>query len=270
MIDIIAKNYNEVNINMKQILALCQVIVKKIVIPGIFDITIDAPEIAGIALPGQFLHIKCGNFILRRPISICDVNGDSIRFLFDVRGDGTEWLSNINVNDYIDVLGPLGTGFEMLPSDKKAVFIGGGIGIYPLLYASKLYNNPTVLLGFRSKSVITLIEDFEKNGANIKIATDDGSYGHHGYVPDLLNHHLLDSSDTDIVYTCGPKLMMKIVAEIANNHNIRCQVSMEERMGCGVGACLVCACKTYKNDGAITHSFVCKDGPVYEANKVVW
>ncbi|MEI6519730.1 MAG: dihydroorotate dehydrogenase electron transfer subunit [bacterium] len=270
MIYIIAKKYKEVNIKMNPIVALCPVIEKKTVAQGIFDIKINSPELAKNSHPGQFLHVKCGNYILRRPISICDINCDSIvRFLFDVRGDGTEWLSTVKIGDTLDILGPLGKGFEILPSDKRAIFVGGGIGIYPLLATCKTYKAPTVFLGFRNKSYITLIDDFVNYGAIVDIATDDGSTGYHGLVTNLLEEHL-KTSTSDMIYTCGPKLMMKKVAEIAREYNIRCQVSMEERMGCGVGACLVCACRTYKKDGSETHSFVCKDGPIYESEEVVW
>jgi dihydroorotate dehydrogenase electron transfer subunit len=269
MIHIIAKKYKEVNINMKPIVALCQVIEKINIAKGIFDIKINSPELSYYSLPGQFLHVKCGNNILRRPISICDINGDIVRFLFDVRGEGTEWLSNVNIGDQLDILGPLGKGFDLLSPDKNAVFVGGGIGIYPLLATCKTYISPNIFLGFRNKSYVTLIKDFENYNAKVNIATDDGSQGYHGLVTDLLDKYLL-SSTTDVIYTCGPRLMMRKVAELSKKHNIRCQVSMEERMGCGVGACLVCACRTYKIDGTETHSFVCKDGPIYEAEEVVW
>ncbi len=254
---------------MKPIVALCPVITKKKVAPGIFDLTIVSQQIAEYAIPGQFLHIKCGNYILRRPISICDVFNDYVRFLFDIRGDGTEWLSTVQEGDNLDVLGPLGNGFEILAPEKNAVLVGGGIGIYPLLTTCKNYVSPSVLLGFRNSSVITLTNDFKEYGASVEIATDDGSFAYHGLVTDLLAEKLT-TSHVDIIYTCGPRLMMKKVYELANQYKIRCQVSMEERMGCGVGACLVCACKTYKANGTETHSFVCKDGPVYDAEKVVW
>lgn len=254
---------------MKPIVALCPVIDKKNAAPGIYDITISAPEISKNALSGQFLHIKCGDYILRRPISICDITGDVIRFLFDVRGEGTKWLASVREGEKLDILGPLGKGFDILSPEKNAVLVGGGIGIYPLLATSKTYHNPIVLLGFRNKSFITLTNDFENYRANVGIATDDGSFGFHGLVTDLLEKYL-DSHHADIIYTCGPRLMMKKVAELAKQYQIRCQVSMEERMGCGVGACLVCACRTYKKDGIETHSLVCKDGPIYEAEEVVW
>ena len=148
--------------------------------------------------------------------------------------------------------------------------MGGGIGVPPLLGASAPYGeNATVLLGFRNMRAIILSDEFEANGADVRIATDDGSYGHHGFVTQLLAQRL-DEAPCDVIYACGPTPMLKLVAAEAEQRGIRCMVSLEERMGCGVGACLVCACKTKREDGSETYRHVCKNGPVFDSREVVW
>jgi dihydroorotate dehydrogenase electron transfer subunit len=233
---------------------------------GLFDFTIQNKEMAEKCLAGQFLHIKCGNkTMLRRPISICDVEGDNIRFIFEVRGEGTKELSQFKVGESLDVLGPLGKGFTLLDKSKKVIFIGGGIGIFPLLMAAKHYGeNAIVLLGFRDKKTVVLKNEFEKLGCTVLIATDDGSEGYNGFVTDLLNPQNIDG-----IFACGPKPMLIKTAKFAKENGIFCELSMEERMGCGIGACLVCACKTKKGEGT-TFSHVCKDGPVFNASEVIF
>lgn len=233
---------------------------------GLFDFTISNKEMAEKCLAGQFLHIKCGNkVLLRRPISICDVNGEEIRFIFEVRGEGTKELSLAKVGESLDVLGPLGKGFTLLDKSKKVIFIGGGIGIFPLLMAAKHYGeNATVLLGFRDKKTIVLKDEFQKLGCNVLIATDDGSEGYKGFITDLLEKENIDG-----IFACGPKPMLIKTANFSKANDIFCELSMEERMGCGIGACLVCACKTKKGEGT-TFSHVCKDGPVFNAKEVIF
>lgn len=179
-------------------------------------------------------------FTLRRPISICEVDREqgSIRILFDVRGEGTRVMAQMKEGDLIDVMGPLGNGFALLEPQKKAVVVGGGIGVPPMLQTAKHYgSNATAILGFRDKDKIVLTEDFERSGIRVMLATDDGSAGHHGLVTDLLKVRL-EEEKPDIVYACGPKVMLKFVARMCAEYNVRCQVSLEERMACGVGACL--------------------------------
>ncbi|MEG1719190.1 MAG: dihydroorotate dehydrogenase electron transfer subunit [Clostridia bacterium] len=254
---------------MEPIVNKFELIKKAEIRKDLFDFTVYAPEIAKIAVSGQFLHIKCGDeFSLRRPISICEINAETIRFIFEIRGDGTDKLSKFKVGDFIDILGPLGNGFEDRDYSKKAVFVGGGIGIFPLLDVAKKYkNNATVLLGFKDKASSSLISDFENAGCVVKVATDDGSLGINGFVTDYFKDL---SNDIDTIYACGPSVMIKKTATFANDKKIKCLVSLEERMGCGIGACLVCACKTKDNHGNEGYSHVCKNGPIFDSKEVVF
>lgn len=244
--------------------------------PGcMFDFTLECPELAKQAKAGQFVHIQVPGlsrgFSLRRPISICETDHQSwIRILFDIRGEGTRVLAEAKEGDYLDLMGPLGNGFALLEPEKKAVVIGGGIGVPPMLETAKHYGkNAVALLGFRDKDRVILTEDFQNAGVQVQLASDDGSVGHHGLVTALLAQEL-QAGKPDIVYACGPKVMLKAVAALCAQAGVRCQVSLEERMGCGVGACLVCACKTRKPDGGETYSHVCKNGPVFEAEEVIF
>ncbi len=243
---------------------LCKLIKKTQLSSSVYDYTVLCPEMAEKTKPGQFLHILCGgDTYLRRPISVCEViDKKSIRFVFQVKGKGTEALLSKNEGDMIDILGPLGNGFNI--KTGKCVLVGGGIGVFPLLQLSKeLKDDVTVLLGFRSKADVLMTDEFAEY-ANVQVATDDGSFGHHGYVTDLLRE-ILKGSGIDKIYTCGPTPMMKIVSDIAGEFSVDAEVSLEERMGCGIGACVTCACTV-----AGKRKRVCKDGPVFNASEVEW
>lgn len=236
------------------------------------DYTIACPDIAAISKAGQFVHIRVPGFTLRRPISICEVDRQArtLRILFDIRGEGTKVLAQTKEGDLLDVMGPLGNGFELLDADKKAVVVGGGIGVPPMLETAKSYGkNATAILGFRSSDKIVLTDDFTAQGSRVMLCTDDGSAGHHGLVTDLLKQ-CFEEELPDIVYACGPKIMLKFVAQMCAQHGVRCQVSLEERMACGVGACLGCATPIRQEDGSVTYLHVCKNGPVFDAERVVF
>ena len=222
---------------------------------------------------GQFLHIKCGDGqLLRRPISVayagCDEPEDLATLIFEVRGEGTRWLSQRRVGDKLDVLGPLGNGFDVAQPGRY-LLVGGGIGIPPLMQYAECLEWPRVaVLGFRTKDkafpVIT--SRFQDHCEQTRICTDDGTLGLHGFV-DAQVHDLLEQDNSyAAVLACGPKPMLKSVAKVAAEFGVPCQVSMEERMGCGIGACLVCACGM--KDGSRKH--VCKGGPVFNAQEVDW
>lgn len=217
--------------------------------------------------PGQFLHIKCGHSrLLRRPISICDWDETQTQIVFEVRGAGTEWLSKRKVGDCLDVLGPLGHGFSM-KTGGRYLLVGGGIGVPPLLGCARHTDcKCSVVLGFRTAERSMLFEDFRASCDEVITMSDDGSLGMQGFV-DSGVQGILDRGKTfDAILACGPKPMLRSVARVAAERNIPCQVSMEERMGCGVGACLVCACAM--QDGTQKH--VCKDGPVFDSREVDW
>lgn len=234
---------------------------------NIFDFTVRCPEMAAKTKPGQFLHILCGgSAYLRRPISVCEVkNGEEIRFIFQVRGKGTEELSKSEIGESLDILGPLGNGFRLDNSGGIAALVGGGIGIFPLLeLAKQLGKRTVVMLGFRSADDVLLIDEFKKYSDRVLVATDDGSLGHSGLVTDLLKTEA-EENRIDTVYTCGPTPMMKAVSAVAAAADIPAQVSLEERMGCGIGACVTCACTVGGR-----RKRVCKDGPVFNASEVEW
>ncbi len=239
---------------------------------GLCDMVIDAPPIVDKAQIGQFVHVKCQGFTLRRPISIAGFEPSTgrLRLVFEVRGEGTQWLyDHTKVGDALDIMGPLGHGFALLENTQKALIVGGGIGTPPLLGLANHYaGNAHVVLGFQNIQKVILEQDYTKTGASVTVCTDDGSYGTKGFVTQPVQD-LLEKEHFDIVYACGPSPMLKAVAQLAGQKGVRCQVSLEERMGCGVGACLVCACKTQKA-GKEHFSHVCKDGPVFEAEEVCW
>jgi dihydroorotate dehydrogenase electron transfer subunit len=215
----------------------------------------------------MFVHVKCGELLLRRPISICDADGDCLRLVIDRRGDGTKWLTERKKFDVIDILGPLGRGFDL--SGGRLLAVGGGIGAPPMLYAAKRAKSADCVLGFRSAENVILLKDFGGVCGEVGIATDDGSLGYKGYVSGLVKLRL-EKGSFDRVLACGPTAMLKSVWEVCREYGAPLQVSLEERMGCGVGACLVCACKTASRTGEERYSHVCKDGPVFDAGEVVW
>lgn len=246
----------------------CKIVRADEIADGIFDFEIFYPEFAWAAKPGQFAHVYLPGRTLRRPISICDINKDkgTLRIVFQIRGQGTAELAEFQPNTFLDVLAPLGNGFTLEDSSKKALFVGGGIGVPPLLGAAKFYGaNATVAVGFRNKDFVILEEDFKAAGCDLKIATDDGSHGYHGLVIDLIK-----DLKPDIIYSCGPTPMLRAVAAFAAEKNIPCEISLEERMACGIGACLGCAVKLKKEDGTEYMGHVCKDGPVFDYRKVAY
>lgn len=252
---------------MKYTVRLCRILYKVQLTSDIFDMTVEAGELAQLAKPGQFAHIYVPGKTLRRPVSICEINRSerTLRFVFQIRGEGTRRLAQMRVGDSLDLLAPLGSGFTLGEPSRRALFVGGGIGVPPLLEAAKNFGkNATVLAGFRNQSNIILKEDFEKHGSRVLVATDDGSFGHHGLVT-----HCIGELDFDVIFACGPTPMLKAVCRIAAERGVPCQISLEERMACGVGACLGCAVKL-KKDGQEVYGHVCKDGPVFDYQTVVW
>lgn len=221
--------------------------------------------------PGQFVHIKCGEgLLLRRPISVCTCQeeepSDLLRIVFEARGEGTQWLAERSEGESLDVLGLAGNGFSIKP-DGRYILVGGGIGVPPMLGCAQYTGGKSVaILGFRNADKVMLEEEFKTACAGVQIATDDGSYGYHGFVDALVRAELEKDSGYDGVLACGPKPMLRTVAKVAEEFGVPCKVSMEERMGCGVGACLVCACDMA--DGSRKH--VCKDGPVFDSKEVDW
>lgn len=216
--------------------------------------------------PGQFVEVLVEGepgVMLRRPISVHDVDeaADTMSLLIQVVGKGTRRLSQLAVGDRLNVVYPLGHGFSTeLPAGSKALLVGGGAGIAPLLHLSKVLKasgvENTILLGGRTESLIPVRDEFLPFG-NLCLSTDDGSLGHKGLV---VSHPAFEQS-YDMIYTCGPSPMMKAVARSAAERGIRCEVSLENMMACGVGACLCCVTDTDQG-----HRCVCKEGPVFDIN----
>lgn len=231
----------------------------------VYELLLECPEIAAEAMPGQFLHIKVNSGmdpLLRRPISICRINREKgrISLVYQIIGKGTKEMIGFCKGDAIDVMGPLGNGFGIFPGKKCAV-VGGGMGVAPLLELAAGIGGCDAYMGFRCSTF--KIDEYRELCNEVHISTEDGSAGTRGYVTELLK----DIGKYDIVYTCGPKLMMKRVKELCEQNSVRCYVSIEERMGCGIGACLVCACKIKQGD-SWHYRKACTDGPVFEAGEV--
>ena len=220
---------------------------------------------------GQFLHVACGEgLLLRRPISVACVLADepenTAALIFEVKGEGTRWLAQRKVGDQVNVLGPLGNGFAV-EEGGRYLLVGGGIGVPPLLgYAEGFHKNTVAVLGFRSADRVILADRFRDACKEVYLCTDDGSLGRHGFVDAQVKDILEQGKDFTAILACGPKPMLKNVAKAAAEYGVPCQVSMEERMACGVGACLGCAIQMA--DGTMQH--VCKDGPVFDAGEVDW
>lgn len=222
--------------------------------------------------PGQFAEIRVDNSpttFLRRPISINFVDRDKneIWFLIQLVGDGTRHLAEVKKGDIINVVFPLGKGFSILPNiSKRVLLIGGGVGTAPMLYLGEQLHlrgfKPAFLLGARSAHDLLQLDEFEKYG-EVYMTTEDGSCGEKGYVT---NHTILSQESFDMIYTCGPKPMMIAVAKYAKEHNIECEVSLENHMACGVGACLCCV-ENLKEEGNVC---VCKEGPVFNIKRLLW
>lgn len=252
----------------------CKLLKKETLIEGIYKFTIEAPEISEVAKPGQFLEIKVsetGEPFLRRPISIFNIEKEKgiIEFIFQEKGRGTKLLKDRQVGDEIDIMGPLGYGSFKIADYKKVAIIGGGIGTYPLYELAKELKGKaevTMYMGFRNKELVTLEKEFEDVVSKVVITTDDGSYKEKGYAINVLKEDC-KLEKPDIIYACGPLPMLKAVREFAIEENITCQISLEERMGCGIGACLGCAVKVISGvEPRFGH--VCKEGPVFNAKDV--
>ena len=243
----------------------CEIIKKRVLTDGSFDYTIKSPEIAADVQVGQFLHISCGkDAFLRRPISICDSDNETVRFIFEVKGKGTKYLSEYNEGDTLDIMGPLGHGF-CTDGVRNPVIIGGGIGVFPLFKLAKEIK-ADIFLGFRNVSRVVMEDEFKAVARSLTIGTDDGSYGYNGYIASAMAEYL-DKNECDMIYACGPTPMLGAVKKIAEERGIKCQLSLEQRMGCGIGACLVCSCETIF-DGMDKRKRVCKDGPVFFSTEV--
>ena len=235
---------------------------------GIFSMWLGAGEMAKAAVPGQFIAVYPNDSarLLPRPISICETDPEKelLRIVYRVAGEGTKELSSCRAGDTLSIMGPLGNGFPL--KDKKALLIGGGIGIPPMLELAKALScEKTAVLGYRDSRTF-LAEEIGKY-AGLAVATEDGSVGTKGTVLDAIKAQGLKA---DIIYACGPTPMLRALKEYAAKEGIECWISLEERMACGVGACLGCVChsKDVDEHSNVRNKRVCKDGPVFLADEV--
>lgn len=232
----------------------------------IYSMRLNAPDIAREAKPGQFvaLYSNDGSRLLPRPISICEIDKEKgIRLVYRIAGKGTKEFAGLKAYDLAEVMGPLGNGFTL--EGKKALLIGGGIGIPPMLeLAKQLACERQIVLGYRD--IVFLEQEFKACG-KVYISTEDGSTGTKGNVLDAIRANALEA---DIIFACGPMPMLRGIKAYAAEHKIKAQLSLEERMACGIGACLGCVCKTHETDSHsnVKNKRVCKDGPVFYAEEV--
>ena len=220
--------------------------------------------------PGQFANVQVdgsSKTYLRRPISIHDVDdaNNELCLLIQKVGEGTKRLAELKYGDKVNLVYPLGTGYTMPAPNDRVLLVGGGIGIAPLYYFAKMLNkkgvHPTMLLGGKSKDTLLRLADYEKQG-EVFVTTEDGTLGEKGFVT---AHSMWKDHEFDKIYVCGPKPMMQAVAAIAKEKKIWCEVSLENRMACGIGACLCCVEDTV--DGNVC---VCKEGPVFNIDRLKW
>lgn len=233
----------------------------------IYSMVIDAPEIASQAVPGQFIDVYSadGSKLLPRPISLCEIDraAGTLRIVYRIAGKGTKEFSMLTSDHTITILGSLGNGFTK--KDKKAILIGGGIGIPPMLQLAKeLTCEKSIVLGFRDEEFLS--EEFEPYGTVYK-SSDNGAIGVKGTVMDAIREYGIEGTE---IYACGPTPMLRAIQSYALEHGIEAQLSLEERMACGVGACLACVCKSKEIDdhSQVKNKRVCKDGPVFYAEEV--
>lgn len=218
-------------------------------------------DTSAITAPGQFVNIQLSGHFLRRPISVCDYDNETLTLIYKVVGKGTTQMSEMLPGEKLDILTGLGNGYDLSKSGEKPLLIGGGVGVPPMYNLCKKLiaegKMVTVILGFNAKGDAFYQDEFEKLGATVYVTTADGSYGTKGFVTDVMKN-----LDYSFFYTCGPEPMFRAIHKIAKAPG---QYSFEERMGCGFGACMGCSCKTLTGNKRI-----CKEGPVMESEEIIW
>ena len=235
---------------------------------GVFSMWLSVGEVAALSKPGQFISIYSNDtaHMLPRPISICEVDkeGGNLRVVYRVVGEGTKEFSEMVAGQTLEIMGPLGNGYFL--KEGKAMLIAGGIGIPPMLELAKNLNcEKDIIVGYRDAQTF-LVDELAKYG-NVYIATEDGSVGTKGNVLDAIRENGLTA---EVIYSCGPTPMLRALKNYAMEKEIECQISLEEKMACGIGACLACVCKSKEKDHHtnVHNKRICKDGPVFYAQEV--
>ena len=216
---------------------------------------------------GQFGNISVGGaHLLRRPIAVCKVEGREVTFCYQIKGEGTQKLKTMGAGTRLNVLMPLGNGFFVEETEKKVALVGGGVGVFPLISVLREYQGKkeiSAYIGYRNKGAVCGVEEFEKANKFVAV-TDDGSYGEKMNAVQAFAADLEKGNRPDVVLACGPTPMLRALKALVEKENLECYVSLEERMGCGIGACLVCVCDLTNGKRAR----VCKEGPVFKADEV--
>ena len=257
---------------------------------GFYRMRVQSAYLGRTTKPGQFFEVRCSGSdepLLRRPLGAHRILNNGVEILYEAAGRGTKLISQKRAEDTLDIIGPLGSGFAVekpaARSTQSAILVAGGIGVAPLVALAeelvKNKKNPIVIIGAKTKSYILCEDEFKSLGCSVSVATEDGSKGKKGLATDLLrktNDACLPARQEKrtTIYACGPTAMLKAVAKIAEGRQIPCQVSLEERMACGVGVCLGCPVKVRTKDERRKtkdeYKMVCKDGPVFDAKEIAW
>ena len=230
----------------------------------IFSLTFDCGEEIAVR-PGQFCMLGVTGFPLRRPIAVCKAAGSLVTVCYRLKGEGTRALARLAAGEALQVLLPLGNGFYLGAQEKRVALVGGGVGIFPLISVIGVYAGQRALyayMGFRNREALCMEQELARC-EKLTLASDDGSFGFHGTSVQAFLQEV-DAVRPDVVLSCGPTPMLRALKQGMQGRGIPVYVSLEERMGCGIGACLVCVCN--KTDGA--HARVCKDGPVFEIGEI--
>lgn len=253
---------------MKKLVVTGRILVNEAINANVKRMVIEAPQIAKLAQPGQFVHVKKTDSVnfLRRPFSIADADNENgtITLIYRIVGKGTAEYAKMSVGEEFSILGPIGNGFEL--KSGRPLLIGGGVGIAPLIYLSRKLENekPILLIGGKNKDEVFWEKYLQEFADKIYITTDDGSVGFKGFTIQLLPQ-ILAENKIEHIYTCGPNIMMEGVAKLAHEKNIDCQVSLEKRMACGIGVCLGC---TFEGKLTQKRRKVCTEGPVFPSKEV--
>ncbi len=275
-----ARVTNSVIMAVMPIQEKCRILSHQKIAPGRLKLGLSSAYISSHASAGQFVNIRCSGGLeplLRRPFSLHRIKQDLKLFevLYEVKGQGTEALSRHSVGEELDILGPLGTGFDIDSRKQIAILVAGGIGVAPLLALAEAIKSTSsgiiyALIGSKNRSGLLCEDEFKQITSEVMVATEDGTHGRKGMIADLLqdllNNTLSQSHyGSSRIFACGPRKMLRAVAEIAFQKKIECRVSMEERMACGIGACKGCAVQTRNG-----YKMVCKDGPVFASEEIIW
>lgn len=246
---------------------LATVVKNERIAENIYEITFQTDEVVPVRA-GQFGDILVGGtHLLRRPIAICKADGNTVTYCYQIKGEGTQKLKTVQAGERLNVLMPLGNGFFVEENEKKVALVGGGVGVFPLISVLRAYSDKkeiSAYIGYRNKNAVCGVDEFEKADKFVAV-TDDGSYGEKMNSVQAFAKDLKAGNRPDVVLACGPLPMLRALKTLVEEENLPCYVSLEERMGCGIGACLVCVCTL--TNGA--RARVCKDGPVFNAKEVV-